>query len=137
MGTAAPAAAVQTLDGKAANLTQWVGRTPVVLQFWATWCADCKALEPAMTAAAQKYGSRVRFVGVAVSMNQSPEKVRRYLATHKMPMDIVYDHEGTATDVYRAPATSYVVVLDRQGRVVYTGVGGKQDIDAAIRKAGA
>jgi ribosomal protein S5 len=28
-----------------------------------------------------------------------------------------------------------VVVLDRQGRVVYTGVGGDQDLDAAIRKA--
>jgi ribosomal protein S5 len=33
------------------------------------------------------------------------------------------------------PATSYVVVVDRSGKVVYTGVGGTQNIDAAIRKA--
>jgi ribosomal protein S5 len=33
------------------------------------------------------------------------------------------------------PATSYVVVLDRKGKVVYTGVGGDQDLEAAIRKA--
>jgi hypothetical protein len=33
------------------------------------------------------------------------------------------------------PATSYVVVLDKAGKVVYTGVGGKQDLEGAIRKA--
>ena len=33
------------------------------------------------------------------------------------------------------PATSYVVVTDRTGKVVYTGLGGEQDIEAAIQKA--
>ncbi len=36
---------------------------------------------------------------------------------------------------YDVPATSYVVVLDRAGKVVYTGVGGKQDLESAIKKA--
>jgi len=36
---------------------------------------------------------------------------------------------------YDVPATSYVVVADKTGKVVYTGVGGTQNIDAAIRKA--
>jgi hypothetical protein len=38
-------------------------------------------------------------------------------------------------DRFNVPATSYVVVLDRQGRIVYTGVGGDQDLVAAVRKA--
>ena len=36
---------------------------------------------------------------------------------------------------FDAPATSYVVVLDKTGKVVYTGLGGKQNLDAAIQKA--
>jgi hypothetical protein len=36
---------------------------------------------------------------------------------------------------YDVPATSYVVVLDKAGKVVYTGLGGKQAIDAALAKA--
>lgn len=135
VGTRAPAAAVQTLEGGAANLSQWIGKTPVVMEFWATWCPNCKELEPAMIAAARKHGDRVKFVAVAVSVNQSPERVRRYQAQHKVPMTFVYDHEGNATDVYDVPATSYVVVLDRAGKVVYTGLGGKQDLEAAIAKA--
>ena len=136
VGSTAPAAAVQTLDGKPANLSQWIGKTPVVMEFWATWCPNCKALEPTMAAAAKKYAGRAAFVAVAVSANQTAERVRRHLARSPIPMTFVYDHDGEATGAYDAPATSYVVVLDRAGKVVYTGVGAKQDIEGALRKAG-
>ena len=136
VGSAAPAAAVQTLDGKPANLSQWIGKTPVVMEFWATWCPNCKALEPTMAAAAKKYAGRAAFVAVAVSANQTAERVRRHLARSPIPMTFVYDHDGEATGAYDVPATSYVVVLDRTGKVVYTGVGGRQDIEGALRKAG-
>jgi len=36
---------------------------------------------------------------------------------------------------YDVPATSYVVVVNKAGKVVYTGLGGKQDLEAAIKKA--
>jgi predicted transcriptional regulator len=52
-----------------------------------------------------------------------------------MAPTVVYDADGSAASAYDAPATSYVVVIDRAGKVVYTGVGGTQDLDAAIRKA--
>jgi thiol-disulfide isomerase/thioredoxin len=136
VGSTAPAAAVQTLDGKPANLSQWIGRTPVVMEFWATWCPNCKALEPTMAAAARKYRGKVAFVAVAVSANQTAERVRRHLARSPIPMTFVYDHEGEATGAYDVPATSYVVVLDAAGKIVYTGVGGRQDIEGALRKAG-
>jgi peroxiredoxin len=136
VGSKAPASAVvETLDGKPFDLGQYVGKTPVVIEFWATWCALCKELEPAMRAAAARYGPRVKFVGVAVSVNQSPERVRRFAEAHKLPMEIVYDRKGNATEAYGVMATSTVVVLDARGTVVYTGQGGKQDIDGAVRKA--
>lgn len=134
IGKKAPAAAVQTLDGKAADLSQYIGTKPVLLEFWATWCPNCRELEPTIKAMQAKYGSKVAFVGVAVSVNQSPALVRRYVANHKLSWTQVYDAKGKATDVYDVPATSYVVVIDKAGRVVYTGVGGKQDIEAAIKK---
>ncbi len=71
VGAKAPAAAVETLDGKPADLASMMGKGPVVIQFWATWCPTCKAMEPKMAAAQQKYAGKVTFVGVAVSVNTS------------------------------------------------------------------
>jgi thiol-disulfide isomerase/thioredoxin len=136
LGTMGPAnAAVETLDGKPANLSTYVGKMPVLLEFWATWCPNCTELEPTMKAMYAKYSSRVAFVGVAVSINQSPERVKLFVEKHALPWINVFDRKGNASGAYDAPATSYVVVLDKTGKVVYTGLGGKQDLESAIKKA--
>ncbi len=135
VGNIAPNAMLETLDGKPAQLSKWIGTQPVVLEFWASWCSNCKALEPELQKVAQQFGRQVKFVGVAVSANQTPERVRRYLQVHRMPVEMLYDRTGTAVDAYDVPATSYIVVIDRAGKVVYTGSGGGQNLTAAIRKA--
>ena len=136
IGAQAPTASLETLDGKPADLARYVGKTPVVMEFWATWCSNCKELEPAMLALHKKYGAKVRFVGVAVSVNQSAERARLYVQKHAIPGDHYFDRRGNASGAYDVPATSYVVVIDRAGKVVYTGLGGRQPgLEAAVRKA--
>lgn len=135
VGARAPAVTVQSLDGKQVDLGRYIGKTPMLIEFWATWCPNCRELMPTLLDAEKKYGKKVKFVALAVAINQSPERVRRFLAAHPLPHDTFYDAEGKAAGAFDAPATSYVVVLDKTGRVVYTGVGGKQDLDAALRKA--
>ncbi|MDF2773920.1 MAG: Redoxin domain protein [Geminicoccaceae bacterium] len=136
VGSKAPASvAVETLDGKPFDLGQYIGKTPVLLEFWATWCPNCKQLEPAMLEASKKYADKIKFVAVAVSVNQSPQRVKLHVEKHGLPMEVYYDRKGNAADAFDAAATSYIIVLDKSGTVVYTGLGGTQNIDAAIRKA--
>ena len=132
VGTRAPSALVQTLDGKPVDIGSWVGKRPMVLEFWATWCPSCKQLEPAFLGLEKKYGSRVKFIGVAVSVSQSPARVKAYAAKYKYRHETFFDADGKATEAYDVPATSYVVVVNRKGVVVYTGLGGKQDLEPAI-----
>jgi len=134
LGSSAPAALVQTLDGKTVNLAD-VAKGPAVIEFWATWCENCEHLLPALKRAHATYGSKVKFVGVSVSVNQSPKRVQLHVAKYGVPGLQLYDTQGNATGAWDVPATSYVVVLDKAGKVVYTGVGGDQDLEAAIRKA--
>jgi thiol-disulfide isomerase/thioredoxin len=135
VGSTAPPAKVFTLDGKEADLAQYIGKTPMLIEFWATWCPNCQELEPTLLEVAKKYGGRVKFVGVAVSVNENPARVKAFVAKHGLPGDQYFDTKGNATGAYDAPATSYVVIIDKAGKVVYTGLGGKQDLDAAIKKA--
>lgn len=135
VGSQAPAVTVQSLDGKQVDLGQYIGKTPMLIEFWATWCANCRELMPALLEAEKKFGKKVKFVALAVAINQSPERVRRFIAAHPLPHETFYDTEGKAAGAFDAPATSYVVVLNKAGRVVYTGLGGKQDLEAALKKA--
>ncbi len=134
VGSMAPAAALETLDGKKVNISDYLGKQPVLIEFWANWCENCKALEPALKAAKEKYGDRMRFVGVAVTLNQSLARVKAYMAQYKLPLEMLWDNQGNAADVYEAPATSFVVIVDKAGKVVYGGLGGAQKLDSALRK---
>ncbi len=135
VGSKAPSVTVQSLDGKQVDLGRYIGKTPMLIEFWATWCANCRELMPTLLEAEKKFGKKVKFVALAVAINQSPERVRRFIAAHPLPHDTFYDTDGKAAGAFDAPATSYVVVLDKSGRVVYTGLGGKQDLEAALKKA--
>jgi len=135
VGQTPPAVTIQDLDGNSVDMARWVGKRPVIVEFWATWCPVCAELLPRMEAARMKYGDRVEFLVVAVAVNQSPNTVRRHLARHPMPFTFLWDVNGNAVRAYQAPATSYVAVLDAKGRVVYTGVGADQDLDAALKRA--
>jgi thiol-disulfide isomerase/thioredoxin len=135
LGSKPRATTVHTLDGKPVDLARYIGKTPVLIEFWATWCSNCRELMPALTAAEKKFGDRVKFVVLAVAINQSPERVRKYMAAHPGKHETLFDTEGKAAAEFDAPATSYVVILDRAGRVVYTGLGGRQDLEKALLKA--
>jgi len=134
LGTQAPAVTVVDLDGKSVDLGQYVGKQPVLLEFWATWCPLCKALEPSLKAAHAKYGTKVQFVAVGVGVNETPASIKRHLAAAPLPFPVLYDANGAAVRAYQAPTTSYIVVLDGAGKVVYTGAGAEQDITAVLQR---
>jgi thiol-disulfide isomerase/thioredoxin len=136
VGEMAPAAMVETLEGTPIDLASYYNTgKPVVLEFWATWCPLCRQMEPKMQAARSKFAGQVTFVSVGVSANQSPARQKAYAEANGMGGEFVFDRDDRATRGFKVPHTSYVVVLDGQGRVTYTGVGPEQDIEAAIRSA--
>jgi thiol-disulfide isomerase/thioredoxin len=136
LGTTPRPALVQDMAGEVADLSQlYVGKKPVLIEFWATWCPICAKLLPRMEAAQRRYGSRVEFVVIGVGVNETRESMRRHLERHAMPFRFYFDNAGAAVRAFETPSTSYIVALDASGRVVYTGVGEDQDIEAAARRA--
>jgi len=106
----------------------------VMLEFWATWCPLCKALEPALKAAHARYGATVQFIAIGVGVNETAASIKRHLAAHPLPFPVWYDANGAAVRAYQAPTTSYIVVLDKAGKVRYTGAGAEQDVATALEQ---
>jgi thiol-disulfide isomerase/thioredoxin len=134
VGDLAPRVVVHDLDGKPVSLSQYIGRKPVLMEFWATWCESCQELLPRMRAAQKKYGSKVEFIGINVAVNQTPTGVRQYMQANDPGFRVLYDDEGTSTRAYQVPATSYVLIIDRAGKIAYTGIGGTQSFDRVLQQ---
>jgi thiol-disulfide isomerase/thioredoxin len=135
LGAVPRAVTIEDLDGQPVDLGQFIGKKPVLVEFWATWCPLCRALEPRMAAAHQRYRDQVEILVVAVAVNQSKSSIKRHLARHPLPGRVLWDTNGNAVRAFQAPSTSYVVTLDAAARVRYTGSGEDQDIEAAVRAA--
>jgi thiol-disulfide isomerase/thioredoxin len=134
VGSKAPAVTVNDLEGKPVDLGRYIGKQPVLLEFWATWCELCEELLPRVRAAQAAYASKVEFIGVNVTVNQTRDRVRRYVDSHQPGFRTLYDDQGTSIRAYKVPTTSYVVVIDRAGKVAYTGTGGTQDLEGVLRR---
>ena len=134
VGDVAPVVTVNDLDGHPVRLAVTPGKRGMVIEFWATWCEVCAALMPNVQAAATKFGDRVDFIGVNVTVNDSKSRVERYVAQHHPPFRTVYDTAGVSQRAFGATTTSYVVIVDATGRIRYTGTGDKQDLVAELGK---
>ena len=133
LGTEGPTAELEDLDGNAVSLLDYVeAGKPAVLEFWATWCEQCEALQPQFDELQARYGEQVSVVAIAVGVSQSVRRVKRHIADHDPGYPYLFDKRGAAVRAYNATTTSIVVVLDSDGKVAYTGVGTDQNVIGAV-----
>ncbi len=128
VGTQAPDVTLEDLDGNEVRLMDLVDGRPALIEFWASWCEQCEALQPTVDEVHARFGDRIQVVAVAVAVAQSQRRVRRHVEDHGAGFPYLWDGKGEAVRAYEAAATSIVVLLDSEGRVAYTGVGPSQDL---------
>jgi thiol-disulfide isomerase/thioredoxin len=130
--TAPPAAVMDTalagLDGRKAKLSDWKGKVMVV-NFWATWCAPCRKEIPEFIRMQSRLGPKgLQFVGIAID---EMDKVKAYAQEVGINYPLLVG-EIDAVEVSRAfgnelGALPFTVIIDRQGRVVRTELGGTNE----------
>ena len=125
---------IEDLDGNPVSLARYAQGRPVLIEFWARWCENCEALQPQMDQVQMRYGDRINVIAVAVGVSQSVRRVKRHLDGHNPGYPHLWDARGAAVRAYNATTTSIVVMLDEDGKVVYTGVGGGQDLLSAVER---
>jgi cytochrome c biogenesis protein CcmG, thiol:disulfide interchange protein DsbE len=117
----APVFTLKTLDGKSLSLRQLKGR-PVVVNFWASWCLECKVEHPYLVDAWSTYPStQIAFVGVVYQ--DSPSAARSFMEQHGGGWPSVMDPGGlTAINygVYGVPETFFI---DARGIIRYKQIG--------------
>jgi thiol-disulfide isomerase/thioredoxin len=111
-GFAAPSFALSTLDGGEFVLDESL-ETPVVINFWATWCGPCRSEMPALQTAADRFDGQVHIV--AVNQAESAATVQEFVDEFGLTLTIPMDAEQTAADRYNVSGLPTTFFVDRNG----------------------
>ncbi|MBQ6653395.1 MAG: TlpA family protein disulfide reductase [Prevotella sp.] len=118
-GTEAPEFTLKTADGTEVSLSDFKGKT-VVLDFWASWCPDCRKDIPEMKRLHEAYGDKVAFV--SVSFDTDKERWTKCISDNKMAWTHVSPlAKWKETDVSKAYHVNWIpsmYIIDAEGRVV-------------------
>ena len=131
VGTVAPVGALDLVGGGRFDLRELVGRKPVYLKFWATWCVPCKEQMPHLEAAYRKYGDWVAVVAVNLGLNDSIAAVREFQAANELTVPIAID-DGSLAELFHVAVTPQHILMDRAGVVRYVGHGATAELDRAL-----
>jgi len=112
-GTTAPALRLAALDGGTVDLARYRGR-PVLVNFWATWCAPCVREFPLLRRTLDAHRAD-GLVVLGVLVNDSPEKARAFVGEHGGAWPVGIDRGGGAAAAYKLVGLPESVFVRRDG----------------------
>ena len=121
VGDRAPGFSLTTLQGKPVKLADYLGRKPVHLVFWATWCPNCLQEVPEINALREKFADRLVILAINVGINDSVEAARKYQKEHDMRYPVMFDTGSKVSSAYRILGTPTQLLIGTDGVVRYRG----------------
>lgn len=103
-----------SFDGEALNTGRHVG-TPIVLNFFAEWCAPCREEMPAFESVHQDLDGEVHFLGI--STDRLPADGLALVASTGITFEVGRDQGGEAWDLFAGTSMPTTVLIDAAGTV--------------------
>ena len=128
IGYPAPDFALTTLDGQSIALAD-LADTPIVLNFWATWCGPCRREMPSLQAASERYGDDVLIVGV--DQAEDPRTVQRFVDELGLTFPIPMDTDGSIGQRYNVTGLPTTYFIDSRGIIRHVWAGEMNSVTLA------
>jgi len=129
----APTLEFANLDGHLIHAKDLAGKV-VLLDFWATWCAPCRAALPELEAIAKRYDP-AKFTMISVSADGTLPTLRLFLEAHPSPATQVWDGDGHLRKLYGVQGVPTYLVIDPKGQVVHQQLDWEPTSGATLSKA--
>ena len=126
-----PAFSLTSLDGNEITRDNLKGKV-VILDFWATWCAPCRAAIPHMVDLYETYKDKGLEV-VGVSMDQNQSEVADFIKRNRVPYPIAMGTNNSITkDLGNISSLPTIILLDRKSSIEFKVVGFNAEIGTKL-----
>ncbi|MCW8919780.1 MAG: TlpA family protein disulfide reductase [Gammaproteobacteria bacterium] len=120
----APDFTLRDADGESYRLSALRGQ-PVIVNFWATWCPPCREEMPSMQRAWESLQPQ-GVVLLAINVGESADTIFQFTGNTQLDFPILLDEDGTVSEAWPLKGLPTTFVIDPQGRIVYSAIGGRE-----------
>lgn len=129
----APDLSLELLSGGTFNLADYRGKKPVVLDFWASWCPNCRRDMPNLNRYYDKHKDQVEVIGINLHENKST--VQKFISSQDINFPIALDPQSIAARKFGIQYTNTHFLISKEGKLVRTIPGDirESDIESLIQ----
>ncbi|MEG0307557.1 MAG: TlpA disulfide reductase family protein [Clostridium sp.] len=107
------------------KLSDHIG-TPIILNFWASWCPPCKAEMPYFQAASKEYSKddvKILMVNMTDGQRETKDLAMKFMKDNNYDMTMLLDIDSDVAYKYKLSAIPRTIFIDRDGNIVEDKVG--------------
>ena len=115
---------VTNQDGQIVKLSDYFG-SPIVVNFWATWCSPCKSELPAFEELSKEYDGKVKFMmgNLTDGYQETVELVKEFVNANNYTFPVFFDTEYSASSAYQTNYIPETIFIDKDGNMVNKHIG--------------
>lgn len=114
----APNFILERVGGGTIELASYKGQKPVILDFFATWCPNCKRDMPRLNSFYEKYKDKVEVIGI--DLQEQSSIVEKFTNDLNLTFPIVLDKQGKVAKQYGVRYTNFHILIDKDGNIIGT-----------------
>ncbi|MCK6622320.1 MAG: TlpA family protein disulfide reductase [Calditrichaceae bacterium] len=120
----APDFTLPTLEGKNYQLSKNLGKGPILINFWATWCIPCREEMKKLKEIYQTYEKDgLQILSISIDDPKTVSKVKSFINTNRYPFTVLLDTNNEVFQLYKGTNPPLSLLLDRSGKIVYEHTG--------------
>jgi thiol-disulfide isomerase/thioredoxin len=112
------------VNGRMVRVSDFRGKI-VFLNFWTTWCAECRIEMPSLEALHQKLKDNI-FVMVSINLQEPAELVKKFFQDKKLTFTALLDSNGDVGRQFAVRSIPVTFILDQEGKIIGKAFGSRK-----------